>query len=485
MTQSCTELLEKPAPSTSISETIALEDAGAVQAVHAAMYSELHGGTYTTTYMLAPEALGDNSYNRPGTTRLIGQAQNSEGAVPSSWGGTYDLINKANLLISAIDEGVISQDRLNRYRGEAYVMRAFAMHHLVRALGYEPGMAPAAPTPIAETAGWNQGIIIRTEPVQTAEQADFRGRSTVDEVYAQIRSDLEQGISLLGQSGTGNPTYWTQAGAYALQARVELYARNWSAAESAASSALSSTTASLVQEGGVATMFDETAGLNPEGIMVINVANSAEALGVNSGLSAYTSEQWIAQVPTQSLMDLYSNDDARLAWYAPCFEDGNSTALNNCWATHPTIEGGSRTLETQKWNAEQGQYIDDVPLFRVSEMKLIQAEARINGAPGDPLAPFNELRQARGIAPVAALTTDDILEERRREFAFEGQRYWDLKRLGRDIVKDPTLAAQFEVVETVSYKDYIILGNLPSGEIALSEANAEGENVLVQNPGYE
>ncbi|WP_304037601.1 RagB/SusD family nutrient uptake outer membrane protein [Mesonia mobilis] len=85
--------------------------------------------------------------------------------------------------------------------------------------------------------------------------------------------------------------------------------------------------------------------------------------------------------------------------------------------------------------------VNDIKLIRSSEMKLIAAEskARTNDLAGAAQA-IKELRDARfgSSQPLPtynnlnqALT--DILQERRLELAFEGQRFLDIKRIGADI----------------------------------------------------
>ncbi len=489
MIQACDDILNEPQPDTDISEEQALNNSGTIESMRVSMYSSLHGFDYTTEYMLTPEALADNTFHRADAGREQSANENQDGVGVSSWGSAYELINKANLMIHAIpeDEDILPAATRTQYQGEAYFFRAFAMHHLARALAYEPDMWPGGPNvgniPVTHDAlnGWNHGIIVRTEPVRSVTDADFRPRLPVSEVYQQIRDDLNQAIDLLGQQQANSSFYVQQAAAYALLARVELYDRNYQAAEDAAANAISATSATLASPAQVPTMFNETSGTNPEGIFILEIGPT-EDLGVNNALAPYTNQVFVAQVPTQSLMDLYSSDDARLAWYEPCVE-----SEVECRASHPEITGGHGLVKSKKWAAEAdpGQYNDNIPYFRVAEMKLIQAEARLNGASGLALTPFNELRQNRNLAPVAAVSMDDILDERRREFAFEGQRYWDLKRLGRDIPKDQVLLDQFPEVDPPTYGDFRILDDLPTGEVVLSQDQAEPENVLLQNPGHE
>ena len=64
------------------------------------------------------------------------------------------------------------------------------------------------------------------------------------------------------------------------------------------------------------------------------------------------------------------------------------------------------------------------------------------------------------------------MKERRLEFALEGHRWFDLKRLGSEITKSATAN-----VPNLSYTDFRLLGVIPQSELSLNE-------LLVQNPGY-
>ena len=485
---SCNDLLDNVQPSQSISQQQALSTQGGVEALRISMYDRLHSFGYSTEYMLAPDALADNLTSREGTTRFTGKAQNDDGNHVENWDGNgigptfrgngYDLINDANLLINAIPDGVLDDATRDQFRGEAFMLRAFAYHHLVRTFGYEPGVTPST----GAGAGFNLGVIIRTTPTLDASDASFRPRATVQQVYDLIISDLQQSISLLSQGDAGDRTFATVAAAEALMARVHLYARNYEEADQFATDALNSTTARLAQPEEVATMFDETTGLNPEPILLITTDPNTESIGVNNAVSAYTSQQWGAMIPTQDLMNLYSEKDARLALYRPCFNELEGEPFSNCIATHPAIEGGSEGLEIAKWAAELNQFADNYPHFRVSEMLLIQAEARLNTG-GDALSPLNTLRAARGLEPLGSIDLEEILNERRRELVAEGHRFFDLKRLGRTIRKAPETVGGN--TQDVPFSDFRVLDNIPDAEVSLSQANAPADSVLIQNPGHE
>lgn len=484
MPLSCKDLLDNVDPSTSISQGQTLSNAGGVEAVRTSMYDRLHAFNYATRYMLGPSALADDLVNRESSTRFAGYVENTQGIGMNSGGGwatSYDLINDTNLIINGIEEGVLDPAKRKQYQGEAYMLRAFAYHHLVRTFGYEPGMTPSS----GPGAGFELGVIIRTQPTLSAQDADYRARQPVSEVYDLIISDLEKSIELLSQGDAGSRTFVTQAAAEALMARVQLYARNWEQADSYATDALAHTPASLATPEEVPTMFDETTGLNPEGIFIVTTNPNTETLGVNDALSAYTAQQYVALVPTQDHMDLYDSNDARLSLYGPCYDELESAYEPGCKATHPAIDlpDDASGLELSKWEAEKGQYADNYPFFRVAEMKLIQAEARLKGGSGDPLAPLNDLRTNRGLSTYSgADVMEAIMMERRREFMGEGHRFFDLKRLGREIRKAPETKSI--VINDLPYSDFKVLDDIPEGEVALSQANAPEDSVLIQNPGY-
>lgn len=497
--QSCDDILSEPSPPTSVATDRAVNTLVGIQAIRLDMYSSLIGGTYTTEYMLAPSSLADDVFHRPGANRDSGENENGVGNTVGSWGAAYEIINSANIIINAINEDAVPDDLLAQYRGEAYFFRAFVMHHMARVYGYDPGAVPT----IGDGAGFNKSIVIRTAPVLEEADATFQPRDTIEEVYNQLESDLKQAISLLSQSSGEGPNYVTAAAAQALLARVYLYWRKWDLAAQTAEAAIQNTTARLTTAAEVPTMF--ISGQNIGDIFVLSIDAQTEfGNAVNDGLAPYTSTQWNAQVPTQDLMDMYSSNDARLAWFGECYDEANDIDIENCLASHPAIANGATDVELQKWNADKGNYIDDIPYFRIAELVLIKAEGQLKGAGGvgAAVATLDQLRTNRGLAAYSGAVTPEavmqgILDGRRREFVAEGQRFFDLKRLGMNIKKapgtvNPTSSPQYIPTADgpeLPYSSFRMLENIPNGAVVLSEqAAARGDipqdSVLVQNPGF-
>ena len=65
---------------------------------------------------------------------------------------------------------------------------------------------------------------------------------------------------------------------------------------------------------------------------------------------------------------------------------------------------------------------------------------------------------------------DEILLERFKEFAFEGHRWFDLKRYGKDVIKTTP-------VVNLTFDDFKILPQIPQREV-------DGNPNLNQNRGY-
>lgn len=70
-----------------------------------------------------------------------------------------------------------------------------------------------------------------------------------------------------------------------------------------------------------------------------------------------------------------------------------------------------------------------MPRFRISEAYMIACEASFElGQNAEALNYINKVRDRAGVKQLQSITFDNIVHERRVEFAFEDHRYWDLKR---------------------------------------------------------
>jgi hypothetical protein len=438
------------APSVAVPPEVATDYISGVKSLLTSTYSRLQDpDSYGNEFMLLPDILADNA--RPSQPPIgqsrVAEYSNSIGSHLGDWEGSYVAINEANYTIASALALVDKEPVLaNRYHGEALFLRALFYFDLMRAYAYEP-------TRIANN--WDVGVVLRLEPTRTAADADKRPRSKVEEVYVQIEKDLQQAITILTQHGTTNPYLATRGGAEALLAKVYLYWGKWSNAITQATAALSHTTARLAEPSEVAGMFAKAP--NPESLFEVNYDAATETLWVNDCTACYTWPQgtWFAMWPSAELLALFQPGDARLALY-------------------PTTANGIRYVN--KYTYARGSWTDNSPVIRYADVLLMRAEAYAeSGQTALAQADLNALRAKRNAAPITATGAaliNAIQDERRRELAFEGHRWFDLKRRGMDIVK-PAYGSN----PTVPFTDFRILAPLPNTQV---QNNVQ----LKQNPGY-
>jgi len=87
---------------------------------------------------------------------------------------------------------------------------------------------------------------------------------------------------------------------------------------------------------------------------------------------------------------------------------------------------------------------------------------------------LNLIPSNRGASLYTTINENNILLERRKEFIFEGKRFEELTRMGRDIEK---LYLQQNFAATIPYGDYRLAWPVPQAEI---DANSN----MMQNEGY-
>jgi starch-binding outer membrane protein, SusD/RagB family len=445
----CDKLLDTE-PTTSVSSDVVVTTASGMDAIITSAYDRLRGeDLYRYWIPAAPEVLADNSQLHPvNSGRFRNQAENQPGShfTTGVWSTAYRLINEANIIIDAVERTETTQGHKDRLRGEALFLRAIAYQELLRIYSYEPNHPKASQ--------WNRGVIMRTTPVLGLSEADLRGRGTILEGYQQVESDYLQAISLLDGNDRGLVYFADAAAAHAGLARLYLYWERWADALTHAQHAFSKAKGSLQDFSTSGNIFDQLP--NPESIFELSFDLSHSS---NISLNAVTHPPpgWFDALPSNELLALYDEEDLR----------------NNLFRVHD--DGYPYIL---KYTGTAGTNTDHIPVFRVAEMLLIQAEAHyeLGNAPA-AIEALELLRSHRGLAayenpPSGAALLEEIYDERRRELAFEGHRWFDLKRRAMDVPK-PLGPGHFPV----PWDDYRILADLSTTQV-------ENNPNLEQNPGY-
>lgn len=147
---------------------------------------------------------------------------------------------------------------------------------------------------------------------------------------------------------------------------------------------------------------------------------------------------------------------------------------------------------------ELGTSKTDWIVFRYAETLLNLAEAAFElGKQGEALDAVNQIRNRAGIVPLTSINREKIRHERRVELAFEGNRYWDVRRW-RTAVTDLSIpfSGMNYIIDYTTRKFLIqivpnILGTpspvfLPRNYyLPITLARTNNNPNLVENPGYQ
>lgn len=485
LVSSCDSLLQVD-PRQSIDADGALNTPDAVNAALNSVYASLRSTrNYGRDLFAVSDALADVGQTTSNSGRLIGENNNQPGSHFSAgfWQNCYGAINEANLILDGLSkvEGA-SAAQLARWEGEAKFLRALYYFDLVKVYSYmptalyQPGVIDQGGIPVVL-----EGVI--TSGVALSRQTP---RSTINDVYAQIYKDLEDSKRLLG-NGRG-VQYGSTPAASALLSRVALYKGDWAKVVTESGLALASSVGTVLS--GSAYVNGWRAPVNPESMFEVRFALATESIGVNESLqSSYTALLNLTNKNSQGGWgDFIPNARVRGFFGLAALQTGNPATDNNNWdvtrntdvrgqlyTTGNTVRGAGRQIECTKFMSKSGfAYADNVPVIRKSEMHLNRAEA--NYQLKNETAALTELNAFKALRGLPAVTLagqallDEILLERFKEFAFEGQRFFDLKRYGKGIVK--TVPAV-----NLAFDDFKILPAIPQREV-------DGNPNLKQNKGY-
>lgn len=137
-------------------------------------------------------------------------------------------------------------------------------------------------------------------------------------------------------------------------------------------------------------------------------------------------------------------------------------------------------------------------IFRYAEILLNDAEAAFElGNTAEALNAVNQVRSRAGIVPLTSITRDTIHHERKVELAFEGQRYWDVRRWRtatsdlsvrwsgiRYILDAASGKYQIQIIDDVDGSSNIPQFRQENYYLPITIARTANNPKLVENPGY-
>lgn len=418
-------------PQSSIPDANPIFDKTSAEQAIRGVYSSLY---YGTTFESIGYLSGDNivwTGSQSQVQEFINHQVSADNAtISGAWTGIYQTINRANNVISAVpnvNDPLLTEPLRNSILGEAHFLRSLAYFDLARTWG---------------------GVPIILQPTKDASDNSGIGRSTTEEVYAQVLSDLELAETLLPETTDRHRA--TRKTVWALKARYYLYQNNFAKAEEFASK------------------------------LIADAANYSLLKPFNTFFQPAT-----ARATRESVFEIFYNGTTEINTHRNQWQPQTNGGTRQ-WAPNDAIVailnnpqvGGARSVLIAKDNQNRwygnlyyrNPASDPAYIIRIAELYLIRAEAR---AQQDKLAlslaDLNAVRDRAGLTATSATTKDQILlaieTERRVEFAFEPHRWYDLVRTNR----------ADEVLNVTDTRRYVL--PIPAAQRLIDPA-------LEQNPGY-
>lgn len=369
----------------------------------------------------------------------------SNGILSSYWANFNNNIYRCNLLLDQIDNADFSESLKKQYKGEAMFIRALNYFNMYRIWGGVPA----------------------TKHVVSAAEALKIGRYSDEQMFDLIAGDLKEIVSnnyLPDSYSSADMGRATSGAAKALLGKVYLTFHKWTEARDILAQLIGKY--QLVTP--IAQVFNVDNKNNNEIIFAVHFNKEVEGEGHSYWFNITNATDDTNQ--SKSLVNTYPTDDTRkdLITYVK--------AANNVYLMNKFYDVKSTTFNVVG---------NDQILLRYADVLLMYAEA-LNEIGYDAsegslaLKYLNAVRERAGISDLTAkqLPTQEkfrkgILVERQREFPYEGQRWFDLVRMG--------FAKSVMAENGIEIQDYQLLFPIPQQEIE----KIGDSSILWQNPGYD
>ena len=328
--------------------------------------------------------------------------------VERDWKYLYGFINDCNMILNYVDDindPALTAARKAEMKSEAAVFRALYYFHAVQLWGDIPLVTKAV---IGVNAGNFDEVYSQVYPA----------RKTVQEAYDLIIADLEGAIA---NAPSGTEKYRANKNfAYGLLAKVYASKPNpdWMKVKQYAANISGVSLLPVYDQ-----LFDGTHEANTESIFEAD-GNSGTVWAWGSSMF-YGTDWKKFNVPSNDLVKAFNDagDSQRLnstVKFSPVSWSDKYWTSNN----YPFM------YKMRKTDGTQNFYI-----LRYADVLLLQAEAAVRTGDYTGAAGYiNQVRARVGLSPVAISSETDgiqkVLQERKLELAFEGQRWFDLKRTG-------------------------------------------------------
>lgn len=470
---SCYDEYLEPVPKTQISDVSAFETGARTLACLNGVYGTFQSGQYLGgRYLVYNDIKGDDFLNwgNNGVTGLQTWKMDvtpSTNEVQNCWQQLYIAINAANVFLEGIEinkdklisKNELTQAQADQYKGEVLALRGLAYFHLIQLYARPFNQDPNG-----------LGAILRLKPEKSSSNNSM-ARSTIQETYNQILSDLNEAETLLPviAPGTANSAATTirlhKNSVIAIKTRVYLHMNNYATVLTEGNKIVPAT-APFISTVGVANGLANTFGaifVTPyttrESLFSIPMT-ATERPGTQNGLQFYYA------------VGEYTLNTAHVFWV-----NDNVIAATDARKTMTVFGTGANS--TKRLLNKFPSLENWVPVIRYAEVLLnvAEAEARVNGVNARAVALLNAVYLRSNPTATPYVTGDfatanafvnRVMQERNIEFLGEGIRNMDVTRKLADFGAKAT-------VPSIPYTNTQYCWPIPQSEI--------NTNLLVQpNP---
>ncbi len=437
-----------------------------------------------------------------------GNILSNDGDLSGAWSSSYSVIadanyfiNHAEKLLDKEDISAVDKQSIARFIGEAKFVRAYAYYVLTDR--YCNAYTNVDPTSTVT------GVPIKTVYEPSGNQATYPGRSSLEDVYTYIETDLKDAYDALAEWESLPDTPDPNTGLVeehkqylvaeapilntwvvkAMQCRLALLKGEYATAKTLANEIIESGIYLMTERADVEKLWKNDTSRE---IIFMPYANNtselAAALGTTWNDVDPTSSYFI---PTASVVnDLYTSRDIRRSVFLSTREllvDGSSvtTPIFNKYPGNPNLNEV----------ADNNEIRNKSKMFRLSEIYLILAEACYETQDeAGANAALSAIRSRRILLYSSSAVDysgtelrDQIRLERQRELIGEGFRISDLRRWGLGFDRtnvsytNAEVAPIVVVASRITYTpgDYRYVWPIPASEIEVNP-QLRGQ----QNPGY-
>lgn len=424
-------------------------------------YPEPTGSLYNTLYLLDDDyMLNENSLDDeedysgavsafPFYTWQANMWERQEVNVSTygeSYSPTYTRLMGVNAVLDGIDEAIGEIEDRDQVKAEALALRGYYYFMLVNLYG--------------EPYNYNKQALGVPLKLTANMETNGTARSTVEDVYKQIVSDLKAASDLFEKYPKRRGSYRINLPATnILLSRVYLHMELWDEAIAAATKA--------IENGGVLTNY-------------VNLKSSSTCISNYN----YSEVEWVygnGNTPTRSLPGMVVSTELRNKF----LENPNDTRINLWFLINRT----NWNITKKRISYPSGTPRTPTNSIRMSEAYLNRSEAYAQK--GECVAAWNDLSHLREnrykeysetAITNATVLLKEIREERRLELCFDEIRWFDLRRYGM-----PSISHLYKVRKSASWQTYTLnekdpLYTLPLPSDVMNENPALQQNESAKEP---